>query len=400
MMVMYLLTPLGIMLTAVLLRGKMSRNRQMVPLIALAAGMIAYCVVPKNIIDISRYWMQLERIRGLPISDAFTWTSDGLLLKNLVFWLVAQTGDNHILPFLTMGTIYGVSAYIVIDAQEKGQYDTLKILLTVICLLPFYNVFSNVRNVTSFALILLAVYRDLWQRKRNIATVLLYVLPCFFHMTGFVVVLFRLAVILVQRFPRMGTLLTLGIPTAAVAVYERVGRIELPGAFGAILSRAIWKAYSYTVGTSEYSTLTQTHGSFIASRIVAMIYCTGLMLCLYSALRHRQDSDVGRYRYKVFLSLVTMLTIIWAAIGVVKFWVFFYLVCIASIPFAAELTRNRRQLRRWQIYGALMLQLAAVMEVVLQVRTIYTYLDHGAFANSMITTNYVTVIIHAILGVS
>lgn len=298
-------------------------------LYALVIGMMAYCYEPTYEIDLSRYFYQLDYCRTIPFSQAFTWAKDGFVVKNLLFWIISRLGDNHILPLLSMTTIFGVATYICIDSTKESDIRPFKILAVQLMLLPLYNTLSNVRNVVAFALIILAVYRDLVYKKRNIITILLYILPCFIHMAGLAMVLIRMILPLVKKKPYLGLILTLGIPTASIALFERVGHVNFPGNLGKIVSRAIWKAYSSTVNTSDYAATIRESGYFKACRIVMFPVCLILLLVVIQQLR----SDRKEYReYKTFCGILIAITMIWIALGTVKYWVFAFAVIIASGP--------------------------------------------------------------------
>ena len=318
-------------------------------LYALAFGMAAYCYEPTYEIDLSRYFHQLEYCRTLPFSQALTWADDGLVVKNLLFWLISKLGDNHILPLLSMTTIFGVSTYICVDTVKESDVQPYRILLFQLMLLPFYNTLSNVRNVVAFALIILAIYRDLVYKKRNVATILLYILPCFIHMAGLAMLLIRLALIIVKKKPYIGLALTLGIPTASIALFERVGRVDLPGNLGKIVSRAIWKAYSSSVNTSNYAVSMRESGYFTACRFVMFFVCGILLIMFIKQLR----SDATNYRdYKIFCGIIIAITMIWIVLGTVKYWVFAFAVVVASSPILVDFSKEYKQSRK--IYDQLM----------------------------------------------
>ena len=105
--------------------------------------------------------------------------------------------------------------------------------------IPFYHAYSNVRNVSAFALLAVAVYRDMVKKKRTVITYLLYIIPCFIHMSGIVIVLFRAEIPIIRKFPYLGITSTLVIPTVIIKSYSVLQRIQFPGYVGQIVNRAI-----------------------------------------------------------------------------------------------------------------------------------------------------------------
>lgn len=175
----------------------------------------------------------------MPFSQAVNWAEDGLVIKNIIFWLVSQTKDNRILPFISIFTVYVSASYIVIDSCGDNKRIARVILLFQLMVIPFYHAYSNVRNVSAFALLAVAVYRDMVKKKRTVITYLLYIIPCFIHMSGIVIVLFRAEIPIIRKFPYLGITSTLVIPTVIIKSYSVLQRIQFPGYVGQIVNRAI-----------------------------------------------------------------------------------------------------------------------------------------------------------------
>ncbi len=251
MLVFYLVTPLGVLCLILALVLAPSKARKLVPFIGLTFGLIGYSFVTNRAVDINRYFSTLDGIREIPVWQALNWTDDGLFVKNLIFWIISQTGDNNLLPFCSLFLIYSIGSYIVIDSCERNGVTKVWLpLLMLIFLIPLYYTYSNVRNVTSFAMISLAVYRELIEKKKNLLTVMLYVLPIFIHLSGIVLVLFRISVIFIKKKPLLGFVIAVGIPTIVSWLFQNYGEIAIGGNIGIILRRAIRLSDFYLNGAS------------------------------------------------------------------------------------------------------------------------------------------------------
>ena len=356
---------------------------------ALTFGMLAYCFNPVYEIDLSRYFGQLEYCRTVPFSRSLSWIDDGLIIKNLVFWLVSKTGDNHILPLLSVSTVFGVSGYISISALDERKNDLWKFLLLQVMLLPLYYIVSNVRNISAFSLLIWGVYRDLVNKKRDAFTFALYILPCFIHMTGFVLLLFRVSIVLLKKYPYIGLLLTLGIPSASIALYENVGRPDLPGNIGKIISRAIFKSYASTVNSSEYAVRIHEGGYYNFCRFLMFVVCGIILIMILSQLR-----DVGcRYReYKLFCGLLCAITLIWIVLGTVKYWVFAFAVIVSCGPVLADFRRDRR-IKKWvrQLFR-LIIPGCMCIRFLLELYYVRRRVDFVDFSMNVLTTSIYVVI--------
>ena len=393
----FLSTPLGIYALIVGFLFAPSKSKHYVFFLGLAFGLIAYCTTPLRTIDITRYFQQLDSIRDLPFSQAVNWADDGLVIKNIVFWLVSQTKDNRILPFISIFTVYVSASYIIIDSCGDNKRIARAILLFQLMAIPFYHTYSNVRNVSAFALLAVAVYRDMVKKKRTVITYLLYIIPCFIHMSGIVIVLFRAVIPIIRRFPYLGITSTLVIPTVIINSYSVLRRIQFPGYVGQIVNRAIWKAYSSTVATSDYAVETQSHGSFLAGRLVAFVFCVGLLLFVLSEIKRKRTERV--YDYQIFVGVLISMTLLWSIMGVVKYWVllfFVYIICTPVIIWAFNDPDRKVGLRQKLLICVIVF--SNFLSFLLQLRVIYRSLDLQRFSVDILTTNYIVVFIRAIKG--
>lgn len=394
----FLLTPFGAFILLLMIFKKPFLKRKYVFFVGLLFGLIGYCTKPVREIDISRYFQQLDSIRNLPFSRAANWADDGLIIKNTFFWLISKLGDNQLLPFFCLLVIYSIVTYILADALSNSKAELFgRMLILLIMLIPFYNVFSNVRNVTAFALLELAVYRDLYKRKRDIWLLLMYILPCYIHMAGFVIVLIRLSVPLIKKMSYLGVGFTFGIPTAIVAFYPRLRNITLPGNIGKVISRAIWKSYAGIIGTSAYAREVQTHGSFIANRMVAIAFCVALMYLIIQYHNKYRFEDQAKYEYSLYIEIITIIGFMLSLLGVVKYWVFMYLVYISFVPILVDFAIRKNKRTKAYNFVAL-INMIALVRALLQVRTMLINLDISGFLYRILFTNYIVVVLQIIKG--
>lgn len=123
----------------------------------------AYCIEPSYSNDLSRYFLQLERFENVSFREAFQISSDGLFVRDLLFWLIARTKNVHLLPAVTTSMLYAICMYITCDSarrMNKEKYIGVVMAFEVL-IIPYFNIVCNIRNVTAFAFISLAAYRDL-----------------------------------------------------------------------------------------------------------------------------------------------------------------------------------------------------------------------------------------------
>ena len=392
----FLINPLGALMLFLLIFGKPSLHQKYVFFIGLLFGIIGYCMTPTREIDISRYWLQLDYIRDSAFSNAFNWNGDGLFIKNIFFWVISKANDNHLLPFFSMLIVYSSAGYIISKSVEGKENSFGLLLILELLLLPIYNIFSNVRNATSFAILSIAVFRDIYQNKRNCVTIMMYVIPCFIHMTGFVVVVFRLLTLFIKKIPHLGVWCMLGIPTAIMALAPRLRSIHLPGYIGLIFDRAVWKAYASMAGTSDYAQRTQEHGSFIANRALTFLFILAFYFLIQKYIEKNRNSRRETYAY--YVEIVLMVTAIQCAMGVVKFWVFAYLMFIAAAPILSEYIVDSRHWKKQYFFFTIIGIVAAVMLFLLQLRSIYKNVDINSLMVNFMIDDYLVILFRMVKG--
>lgn len=392
----FLITPFGCLMLSILIYWKPEQNRRYVFFIGLSFGLIGYCMEPVREIDISRYFMQLDSIRYLPFSEALNWNNDGLVIKNLAFWSIAKLNNNHVLPFVSMFIVYFCVALLVSKGTKEDARLFGVLLLLEFMILPLFNIFSNVRNVMAFALASVAVYRDLYERKRNIVTALLYFIPCFIHMTGIAVLFIRLSVLLTRRLSHVGSWLILGIPTLIVSLYPFMRGIHLPGSVGLIVQRLIWKSYSSVVRTSEYAQAMQESGSFMARRLLTVFFAIALYVIL---LQYHKDMGLKNSQdYAFYVEILLIFTVILSVLGVVKYWVFAFLLFLSATPIYAYGINKAKQHNHVSLLCNVAMFTVAGMSFILQLRSIHLNVLLSDLISRFILTDYLVILFQILRG--
>lgn len=390
----FLITPLGVFILALAIIYAPSHSERYIFFFGLTFGVIAYCCIPSRQTDITRYFQMIDSLRRMTFAEAMASNTDGLVIKTLLFWIVSKTGNNQLLPFFSMTTIYATVCYLVVDSTGENKAAIKYRLLFLILMLPFYNVFTNVRNVSAFALLSLALYRDLIKNNRDPGTIVLYIVPCFLHMTGFIVVAFRLILPLIRKFPIAGITSTLLIPTASILVFKRIRSLPVPGKVGLIVNRAIWKAYTATMHNSEYAQAVQEHGSFILGRLIGFLCLSGLLaliILFYQSTKNMHD-------YMLFEGLVVSIALIWTVMGVVKYWIMMYLAIMLCPPVLSEVLSEQYRREKYHRLLTYMMTLACCMNVPLQIHKILRNFDLALFFERFMFNNYLTIVLRSFCG--
>lgn len=351
----------------------------------------SYIITPSYENDLTRYFQIIDSIRGLTLGGAVATIDNGLPIENFLFWVVATIGDEHLLPAVSASVVYGITAYITLDyARNEGFLeDAWMVLLLEVMQFSFFSITNNVRNVFTFSLVVLAAYRDLYKNKRDVLTLLLYILPCFMHKTGAVIVLIRILVIVVKRALPLVIGIIVFLPTAIVFLYDHRSRITMGGAVGRLLKKIIASAYNYLSGAAaaEYGdAISKSAGQNLIRLIVMMtILILGFLCYLYN-----KNCQSGLNTFCFLLCAVVLAT---NAFKTPAYWRFASAAVIASPPAVFWAVRHKDNMIRTVLTGYYGLALCKLFLDILFTRTRINFAD---FLASAFTTNIYTILLNVI----
>lgn len=204
--------------------------------------------IDPNYGDLLRYYGILDVIEHFDLNQTIAYFNDGLLAENILLWAVAKTGKFFLLPAISTGVVYYVSMYITgKTAEYYDQTQNIKwIILLQIFLLPFTSIAHNVRNVLAFALLALALYRDVFMHKLNVATVILYVIASLMHTSAILLVLARLLMPIIKK---SYTVIIVGILLSGVGLNIGYAYSDIFSGIP-LVQKMIVKAYRYLSDSS------------------------------------------------------------------------------------------------------------------------------------------------------
>ena len=298
--------PLAILYGIIVLYKTPSQWRKVFPLIVISIFTIAYNYTPINASDLSRYLVNIERAGTMSFIDYLSYTNSGLYVQDFAFWVAGKLGLPHLVPGISTAIVYGIAIYISGDYAEKnGQTKALpKVLLYQVCSLPFIGICNNVRNICAFAIIMLAVYRDCIQKKRNLLTIVLYTAPIFMHKSGFLLLLIRLLLAISGRFFIASAVVTLLIPSLLNFLMAYRMQIMRFGVMGRLIATTIRTAYISLTTTSNWANTVMTSRYHLMNRYMAITVCALLILLIVLEFHHLADNQF--IRYILFLCILTI----------------------------------------------------------------------------------------------
>ena len=327
--------------------------KQYIPFHVLFIFMTGYTYSPLPEMDLTRYFnMVYEISKSKTLNEILKYDNDGMIVKNIIFWLIGRSGDVHLLPALSTAIVYGIAGYITCDfASSYGAKRLIPpFFLLQYVLLPLISVISNVRNICAFSLFVLAVYLDVIKRKRTISVGLLYIIPCFIHPSAVVLIVLRLLVLAGRRLRIFALLALPFFPLAINEAHKYIYFFSNKGTIGIAIQTGIKKAYSYIrrSNLTEYEIeLLKSEYAFV-QRIFMMSFA---ILILIAIFYYSKYGDKSKYRDKFnsFIYFICIMTLACNVFIAAHYWRFYCVIVIACplilIPFIREGKRAKNTMR-------------------------------------------------------
>lgn len=337
---------------------------------AFAFSAAAYCYETTGDSDIVRYFEYVRSLQNVNFLDALnygTYGADGeaLYLVNAFFWFAATINDPHIVPMVSVFFVYYLSLRIYCDIGQDfniKNHDMIWGLIFVLMGLNFYSIVNNIRNVLAFVICGYAVYLDCYKEKRNIGTLLLYVIPIFIHSSVCILIIFRLVLRLAGKMKIAGTVLSLTIiPILDILQYLFQ---SVDGGILKYLKKAISMAYNYFHDNSaiEWGLEVQASGSEKLFKIcyvaIMIIACISIIIVIRNI--RNEGKTKGLKKYYTFVFYTGLMGISCTPVLVPIYWRFSAtMIALGSSLFPISLTLRGKYVIVRQVFWVILLALAA-----------------------------------------
>jgi len=281
---------------------------------AMIYGAVAYSVHPTGEIDLVRYFAIIEQMEGQSLAHVLLNNYDLLYVRDILFYLVARTGDVHILPFITTTFVYFVAFYVSFDSftrlklYESRYAKQYQLLITFfsISLIWTLNVISNVRNILAFMMIAFACYRELCEKKKGLFTWFLYIVPIGLHVSAVVLLLIRILLPVIQK-RKFFLLGAIAFPIPVEFAYQILSRINNNNVIVVILKNMVNKAHYYLNWNSGgwADVVNNSIKSYLERTYIAVVFVCFILLLIYVVPKaNREFSKIDSFLYAV--SVVTL----------------------------------------------------------------------------------------------
>lgn len=347
-------------------------------------AMIAYSWIPLSTPDITRYFYMLERCASMTLNEINVFFDDGLFVKNYIFWLISRTGNVHLLPAISTGTVYGIASYITCsycESEDKDQYIPI-IMLFQFLSLPFFSITSNIRNVWCFALITLAAYRELYQKKNNAVTLCLYILPCFIHSGGWILIGIRLVCMIAKRFRFIAIIVAFGVASIIKYLYSIISYLP-----NKAVTNMVKVAHNYLFEKdSAYALSVASNIGDRLSRYAAMILAVLVVIYIFLKIKEQDNkATFNTYEYVVASAVIGF-----NAFTVPHYWRLSVAVTIGIAPVLSMMIDDFYAKRKHYCTFINMVFLMACIQLFLQVKTTSGLVNYTQlFTDSMLNSVYV-----------
>lgn len=292
------------------------RWKKYFPFFVLTVFMFSYSYIPPYEMDLTRYFDMVRDIaKAENFMDVISYQDDGLIVRNIVFWIIGKTEDVYLLPAISNSIVYGIAGYITCDtASEYNVQKQIPIyLLFQLSLMPFFSIISNVRNVCAFSLIILASYLDIIKEKRSMGVLLLYILPCFIHTSGIIVLLFRVVSKIAMRFKSAFIYIAVALPMIINLLYNIITGLSIGGSIGRVLNTIVVKGRNYSnfddrgLSTYEQNLLVSSYAK--VQRLYMMGFAVLMIIIILIIAKKFLNLSSKREVFNAFLFLICIMTI-------------------------------------------------------------------------------------------
>lgn len=373
-----------------------SKWKRLLPVYLFCIFVFAYCITPSYVNDLTRYMMQMERFAHSGLLEVFETQADALYVTNTIFWLFGKMQAYHFVPAIATTIVYGVSAYIICDYAEKhelSKYIPMAFVLEF-CMLPFFSIVNNVRNVTAFGIGVYAAYYELEKGKRNFWTLFLYIVPIFIHKTGFLILLIRLVTPLFKRLKIFAFGIVFLLPISIEYAFNHIGVFSFGGTFGTIVRRFIISAHNYLLGESDYAAAVRASAGSAITRVVVFAFLLIMVWLIFK--------DSRKYFDRGFMTFTLLLCVFSFACNVFDtpaYWRFaIAAVCCCGPILLRFLSGQVVSKRDTQLITLMLLGLSGA-RFALSTYTLITRVDVALYLETTLTTNLYTLVWDFLVGV-
>ncbi len=370
-------------------------------LIAISISVVAFNYNPTVEGDLTRYMKWADECSKLKFSQVSAYFREGsnfdsnLVVTITFFWIMGKIHFLHGIPMITTTVAYLIAFYITGDFLEReGRSNLIKwIYLFQFCMIPFVSVINNVRNIVAFSLIVLAVYLDVYRKKRNIFVLILYIVPLFIHSSAAILIFLRVCLILPRKIKCFFLALVFAFPTVITYLYAHVSTIPHIGNVTALIVGLINKGYTYLTDTNSSKWAQQVSNSTFQqiNKAVMLAFCLIVVVSVLGGFVKNESNNLNKYCE--FIALVAIYSLACGWITTPQYWRFTFAVVVGISPILCSFIDMSHYSYRTTFVIVLFVFIFALTGLILQLWNNRISVDYVDWFENVIINNFYVILL-------
>lgn len=173
-------------------------------LLAFDIGLISMQLDPSKYgLDLNVYFSIMDIMKQIKWETFIqTYISQKEFLTNILYYIFASIGNYHLWTFTATFICYSIMFYIITDYSTIKEISSKQYWIMIALVILFYNnilALTGVRNNFAMMIYLLAVYKEFFREDKNFLYKLLYIIPCFIHMSMALGIALRIILIFYKK---------------------------------------------------------------------------------------------------------------------------------------------------------------------------------------------------------
>lgn len=217
-------------------------------LLVVSLSVYAFYIQPNETDDLSRYYMQLDYLREYGYSYLQRCFDEGIngwdtyRVCGYYFYIFSRFDDNRYMTVATIAIAYGLTFWCLYKAANRFDISKGNLFigaLTILSLYWFYDIWAGIRNGLCFAVIFACAYYHLVEKRNVFLCIIGYVLACFMHSAGFIMVVVVITAYIVYKIPSkfVNIVIVFGISLGGMLINFLADRFNI-GLFADLSERA------------------------------------------------------------------------------------------------------------------------------------------------------------------
>lgn len=274
-------------------------------LLVVSLSVYAFYIQPNDTDDLSRYYMQLDYLREFGYDYLQRCFDEGIngwdtyRVCGYYFYIFSRFDDNRYMAAVTIAIAYGLTFWCLYKAANRFDISKGNLFigaLTILSLYWFYDIWAGIRNGLCFAVVFACAYYHLVEKKNVFLCLTGYVLACFMHSAGFILVVVVLTAYAVHRIPSkfINIVIIFGISLGGMLINFLADRFDI----------ALFESLSERAETIESSGAVYTETNYLVN--VAVLFVS-LIVMWYGSLffKRRIDNDLSVSKfYELYIVVV------------------------------------------------------------------------------------------------